>query len=69
VLASAARLERSWVRRKLHQVLLEELSAASAIDWSRAALDASSVPAKKGAMRPARIRQIAVNRARSTMCR
>src|SRR5690349_9341528 len=63
---------RDWneagVWRKLHQVLLEELQAASAIDWSRAALDASSVPAKKGATRPARIRQIAVNRARNTMC-
>jgi len=63
---------RDWneagVWHKLHQVLLEELNAASAIDWSRAALDASSVPAKKGATRPARIRRIAANRARSTMC-
>ena len=63
---------RDWneagVWRKLHQVLLDELNAASAIDWSRAALDASSVPAKKGATRPARIRRIVANRAQSTMC-
>jgi transposase len=63
---------RDWneagVWRELHQVLLEELNAASAIDWSRAALDASSVPAKRGATRPARIRRIAAKRGRSTMC-
>ncbi len=63
---------RDWneagVWRKLHQVLLDELNAASAIDWSRAALDASSVPANKGATRPARIRRIVANRAQSTMC-
>jgi transposase len=62
---------RDWneagVWRKLHQVVLDELQAAAAIDWSRAALDASSVPAKKGATTPARIRQIAASRARSTM--
>ena len=63
---------RDWneagVWRRLHQVLLEELNAASAIDWSRAALDASSVPAKRGATRPGRTPRIAANRARSTMC-
>jgi transposase len=63
---------RDWneagVWRKLHQVLLEELQAAAAIDWSRAALDASSVPAKRGATKPGRIQRIAANRARSTMC-
>lgn len=63
---------RDWnevgVWSKLHQVILEELNAASVIDWSRAALDASSLPAKRGATKPARIRRIAANRARSTMC-
>ncbi len=47
---------RDWneagVWRKLHQVLLDELNAASAIDWSRAALDAASVPAKAARSRP-----------------
>ena len=32
----------------LHRVLLERLQAAGEIDWSRAALDSASVPAKKG---------------------
>jgi transposase len=63
---------RDWneagVWRRLHQVLLEEHNAASAIDWSRAALDASSVPAKRGATKPGRIRRIAENRVRSTTC-
>ena len=33
----------------LHQVLLELLSDAEALDWSRAMLDAGRVPAKNGA--------------------
>ena len=49
----------------LHQVLLDSLGAADQLDWSRAALDSSSVPAKKGDPRPARIRRIAARRARS----
>ena len=32
----------------LHRVLLERLQDADALDWSRAALDSSSVPAKRG---------------------
>jgi transposase len=62
---------RDWqsagVWRRLHQVLLHELGDRDAIDWSRAALDSSSVPAKRGASRPARIRRIAANRARSAI--
>lgn len=34
---------------KLHHVLLDRLGRANAIDWSRAALDSASVPAKRGA--------------------
>jgi len=49
----------------LHQVLLDTLGAADQLDWSRAALDSSSVPAKKGGPTPARIRRIAARRARS----
>ena len=51
----------------LHRVLLERLSDAGHLDWSRASLDSASVPAKKGALRPARTRRIEANRARSAM--
>jgi transposase len=60
---------RDWqaagVWERLHKVLLDELGRADAIDWSRAALDASSVPAKGGAKKPARTRRTAESRARS----
>jgi transposase len=49
----------------LHRVLLERLSDAGHLDWSRAALDSAAVAAKRGAPRPARTRRIAANRARS----
>lgn len=44
--------------RLLH-VLLERLHAADRIDWSRAALDSSQVPAKGSSKRPARPRRTA----------
>src|ERR687893_689594 len=60
---------REWheagVWQRLHQTLLVKLNEADRIDWSRAALDSSSVPAQKGAVKPGRIRRIAANRARS----
>jgi transposase len=60
---------RDWQRRgvwaRLQHRLLHRLRAAGAIDWTRAALDSATVAAKKGAGRPARIRRIAANRARS----
>jgi transposase len=49
----------------LHRVLLERLSDAGQLDWSRASLDSASVAAKRGAPRPVRTRRIAANRARS----
>ena len=49
----------------LHRVLLDRLGEADRIDWERASLDSASVPAKRGAKRPDRIRRIAANRARS----
>ena len=49
----------------LHRVLLERLSDAGRLDWSRAALDSATVAAKRGAPRPARTQRIAANRARS----
>ena len=54
---------RDWqeagVWQRLHQVLLDELGRADRIDWSRAALDSASVPAKRGVKRPDRTQQIA----------
>lgn len=62
---------RDWqaagVWHALHRLLLDELGEANRIDWSRASVDSASVPAKRGARRPGRIRRIAANRARSAM--
>ena len=52
---------------RLHRVLLDRLGQADQIDWERACLDSASIPAKKGARPPARIRRIAANRGRSAM--
>jgi hypothetical protein len=54
-----------WAR--LERQLLQRLSDADAFDWSRAAVDSLSIPAKRGAKRPGRIQRIARNRARSAM--
>lgn len=60
---------RQWheagVWERLHKVLLDHLGEADKLDWSRAAVDAQSIPAPKGGTTPARIRRIAANRARS----
>jgi hypothetical protein len=40
--------------------LLDDLGKRRGIDWSRASLDASSIPAKKGAPKLGRIRRIAL---------
>jgi hypothetical protein len=53
------------VWQELLGVLLDRLGQAEEIDWERASLDSASVPAKKGARKPARIRRIRENRARS----
>ncbi len=51
----------------LHRLVLDELGAKGAIDWSRAAIDGSNVPAKKGAaMKSVRTRRIAAGPARNT---
>src|SRR5690242_5774156 len=48
---------RDWqaagIWNRLHRVLLDRLGGAHAIDWSRACVDSASVPAKRGARRPA----------------
>ena len=59
--------QQAGVWERLHHELLNRLGDADRIDWSRAALDSASVPAKKGARRPARTRRIAAKRARSAM--
>ena len=60
---------RDWqeagVWEELHRVLLDRLGEADRIDWERASLDSASVPAKRGAKRPGRIRRIKANRDRS----
>src|SRR5829696_5223610 len=62
---------RDWqeagVWEELHRVLLGLLGKADRIDWERASLDSASVPAKRGAEEPARIRRIRERRARSAM--
>jgi transposase len=62
---------RAWQRRgvwkRLHATLLERLAEADRLDWSRAVVDSRSLPAKKGAGTPGRIRRIKANRARSSM--
>jgi len=52
---------------RLHRALLDRLGEADRIDWSRAALDSASVPAKKGATRPVPTPRIAANRGRSAI--
>jgi transposase len=65
---------RDWARagvwHRLHLVLLDRLGQTDRIDWSRASLDGSSVPAKGGegrTKRSARTRQTAANRAASAI--
>ena len=56
---------RLGVWASLHPVLLERLEAAGQLDWSRAALDSTSVPAKTGDLRQGRTPRTAVSRAQS----
>jgi transposase len=62
---------RDWqeagVWEELHRVLLDRLGEADQLDWERASLDSASVPAKRGANKPERIRRIRQRRARSAM--
>lgn len=55
------------VWQQLHQVLLDRLGQADQIDWSRASVDSTSVPAPGGATVPAGTRRTAANRARSAI--
>ena len=53
---------------RLHRLLLDRLGSRGRIDGSRAVLDSASIPAKRGAKRPAQTRRTEVGRARSTTC-
>ena len=57
--------QQAGVWAALHRVLLEHLDAAGQLDWSRASLDSTSVPAKGGDQRRARTPRTAASRARS----
>jgi transposase len=57
--------QQAGVWGRLHHELLDRLGEADRIDWSRASLDAASIPAKGGAIASAPTRRIAANRARS----
>ena len=62
---------RAWqvagVWDRLHRELLDRLGEADQIDWSRASLDATSIPANRGATPSARTRPTAANRGRSAI--
>jgi transposase len=59
--------QQAGVWRRLEHELLQRLSDADQIDWSRASIDSTSVPAKRGARRPARIQRIAARRAQNAI--
>jgi hypothetical protein len=69
LLATLREWQEAGVWEHLLGVLSDRLGEADRIDWSRASLDSAVIPAKKGAQKPARIRQIKVNRARSAALR
>ena len=54
-----------WAR--IHYELLNRLGQADQIDWSRAAVDSATVPAKKGGRKSARTRRIAASRGPSAI--
>ena len=62
---------RDWqeagVWEELHRVLLDRRGEADQIDRERASLDSASIPAKRGANKPERIRRIRERRARSAL--
>uniref|UniRef100_UPI003F492DE4 transposase n=1 Tax=Streptomyces chartreusis TaxID=1969 RepID=UPI003F492DE4 len=60
------RWQQAAVFDRLHPVLLAELNVAGELDWSRACVDGSHIPAKKGEPTPVRHRSTAGRRAAST---
>ena len=59
--------QKAGVWDRLHRVFLDRLGQADRIDWSRAAIDASTVASPGGAKKLGRIQRIAANRARSAI--
>jgi transposase len=57
--------QETGVWERLNRVLLDRLGEADQIDWERASLDSASIPAKRGAQKPERIRRIKERRAPS----
>ncbi len=49
-----AEWDKAGVWQRLHEILLDQLRAADALDFSRAAVDSSQIRALKGGRRPAR---------------
>lgn len=58
--------QRAGVWARLHEALLQRLADADRIDWSRASVDASRIPAKGGAPASGRTRPTGASRARTT---
>ncbi|PYE54053.1 putative transposase of IS4/5 family DUF4096 [Deinococcus yavapaiensis KR-236] len=65
------RRRRDWheagVFTRLHHVLLDRMAHAEQLDWSRASLDSTSVPAARGARRPVRTQPTADGPAANVM--
>ena len=57
--------QQAGVWDRLHRELLRRLREADRIDWSRACVDSTAVPAKKGEPRSGRTRRTAARRAAS----
>ena len=57
--------QEAGVWKRLLSVLLDCLGGDDQIEWERACLDSASIPAKRGAQKPVRIRRIKEKRARS----
>lgn len=58
---------RAGVWHRLHRLMLDKLGIAGKIDWRRASADSSSIPAKKGGLKPGRTRRTGANAGRKTM--
>ena len=58
--------QQQGVWQQLHETLLARLREADKLDWSRAVVDSSFLPALKGAPKPAPARSTGANRAVST---
>jgi hypothetical protein len=65
LLATLARVARGRGLGKAAPHLARPPGEADLIDWERASLDSASIPAKRGARKPERIRRIREKRARS----